>query len=98
MHITEAGQRSLIAVIGWSLGLTLAGAAICLAGVGFLFNFRNMTSNYFEATITSGRSIPVLAGRYDKMRFDHFKSIGGSVLIFLGVIFLAVGIYGLVSI
>jgi hypothetical protein len=64
-----ADRNNLAAVLGWGVGLILAGAAIVAAAIAFLADYRGFARNYYESVVAAHRGIPG-PGRFYERAYD----------------------------
>jgi hypothetical protein len=95
MTVVSSSHGSLAAVLGWGIGLVIAGATIVVAAVAFLADYRGVARNYYESIVATRGRIPGLGRRYERSSADNFRIWIGIGFIFLGIVIMFVGILGL---
>jgi hypothetical protein len=83
-------------VIGWGIGLIAIGAAIATLGYRFLTNRGGMADSYYQS-LSSARTLIPRRRRLEEFPPENFQGILGIPTIALGLLFIALGIYGLAT-
>lgn len=97
MALSVAAKASLVAILGWGVGLTLVGVGLIIAAIFAFLNLGNLTFRYFRSIVTAGSLLPFLGERYRTMRFNSAKNSIGAALLLGGAIFTSLGIYALTA-
>ncbi len=90
LNVASRGHSA--ASMDWGIGLTLAGVAMGLIGVGMTLDYRGMTSRAQEAIISSRRTLGLSPEKEMKLRSGRYKTflsmpyfLGAFVMISLGI-------------
>ncbi len=83
-------------VIGWGIGLIAVGAAIATLGYRFLTNRGGMADSYYQS-LSSARTLFPRRRRLDELPPQNFQQLLGIPTIAFGLLFIAIGIYGLAT-
>lgn len=81
-------------VIGWGIGLIAIGAAIATLGYRFLTNRGGMADSYYQS-VSSARTLIPRRRRLEELPPQNSQQLLGIPTIALGLLFIALGIYGL---
>jgi hypothetical protein len=96
LEATSARFGSVASDLGWSAGLVVAGVVLAVVTAAFVWDYREMSSRYFQSTVEAGSQIFFLGSRYERLKFKHFRFIVGTIgWVFASLLFL-LGIYGFV--
>jgi hypothetical protein len=93
----DAANKELAAVIGWGVGLFVFGLAVTGAAAGFIANYNGWPQRYVESIVAARRKYPLVGRQADRIDARTMRIGLGLGFAFLGVVFLSVGILGLVS-
>jgi hypothetical protein len=87
--------RPGVATTGWGIGLVLMGAIVVAAAVAFLADYRGVARRYHESVVAAHEGVRAIGGRYRNSSARNFRISVGAGFLFLGIVVVAVGVYGL---
>jgi len=71
------------------------GAIVVAAAAAFLADYRGMARRYHESVIAGHERVRAIGGRYRNSTPSNFRISVGAGFLFLGIVIVAVGIFGL---
>jgi hypothetical protein len=89
-----SGAGSAATSAGWGAGLTLVGLTFAVGGISFIIDFKGIATSTVRSTYDARRQVPFVMSRPNTpKRLRQARYALGAGMIFMALLFLAVGVF-----